>query len=87
MLVETLQAINSTITKLASLPQLQQNQNFTNLNGPQTANQINLNHETQFEEQNLINNHVGSANTPEFEQSPVIPQYDPLKSRIDRVET
>jgi hypothetical protein len=83
MLVETLQAMNNMITKLANLPQLQQNQNFTNPNVPQT----NLNHEIQqSEEQNLNNNHIGSANTPRSEQSPAISQFDPLKSRIDRVE-
>jgi hypothetical protein len=85
MLVETLQAMNGMITKLANLPQLQKNQNSTN--GSQNANQANLNHEMhQSEEQNLNNNHIGSANTPRSEQSPAITQFDPLKSIIDKVE-
>jgi hypothetical protein len=45
MLVETLQAMNGMITKLANLLQLQQNQNFMNPNGSQTTNQTNPNHE------------------------------------------
>jgi hypothetical protein len=79
------------ITKLAGLPQFQQNHNFVSASVPQNEMPININAgqpAQSLENPILTSNHHqnGFVNTPRSERSLALSEFDPLKSRIDKVE-
>ncbi|KAJ1685696.1 hypothetical protein LUZ63_017086 [Rhynchospora breviuscula] len=82
LLAETIQTMNTMMTKFAALTQAQQN---PNISIPNTLeNQTRTPPIQPHEEPN--HNLFVSANTVRSEQSPSPIEFDPLKARIDKVE-
>ncbi|XP_078180792.1 uncharacterized protein LOC144574658 [Carex rostrata] len=88
LLTETIKTMNAMMTQFASLPQM--NPNFMSSNDPQNSIPTNHGpeHHGQHLETQIFPNHDQnrSASTPRSEQSPISLEFDPLKSRIDKVE-